>query len=133
MTEDEVNQTCKEWIRHQGFRYKGILNHGKGQVPVPDGTRSVLIDHQGIKDNPIDLIWIEAKGSGCNLSELLEGFIRVGYAVWHGAGRGLLAAPAREIVALRKQREFLASVSASLVGKGLLGLLDAQSGEALWF
>lgn len=126
MTEDEVNKICRNWIRRQGFHYKGILNRGKGQVPVPDGTRSVLIDHQGTKDNPIDLIWVEAKGSGCNLSELLEGFIRVAYAVWHGAGRGLLAAPAKEVAILRKQKDFLASISSGL------GLLDVESGDALW-
>lgn len=133
MTEDEVNLKVKEWLNNHSFKYKGILNKGLGQVPVPDGTRQVLIDHQGVKDNPVDLLWVEAKGGDCSLSELLEGFIRVGYAVWHGAGRGLLAAPAKEIRTLKKQREFLASVSASLVGKGMIGLLDAQSGKVMWF
>lgn len=100
---------------------------GFGQVPVPDGSRSVLIDHAGISDRyPPDLLWIEAKGSGLSLSELLEGFIRVAYAVWHGGGRGLLAAPSKEIETLSNQSEFLAAVSDALVGKGQLGLLDIE-------
>lgn len=133
MTEDEVNICCREWLEKHGYQYKGILNVGLGQVPVPDGSRSVLIDHQGFRDDIPDLIWIEAKGGGCSLSELLEGFIRVGYAVWHGAGRGLLVAPSKEIATLTNQRDFLASVSASLIGKGMIGLLDVQSGKATWF
>jgi len=126
MTEDEVNILCREWLISKGYKYKGILNKGLGQVPVPDGTRQVLIDHCGIRDNPIDLVWIEAKGSDLNLSELLEGFIRVNYAVFEGGGNGYLAIPHKEYERLLEHKEFLEAVVHSVNGKGQMGLLNIE-------
>ena len=65
MTEDEVNIKCKEWLIFHGYKYHGVLNVGMGQVPVPDGNRQVLLDHQGFNDKNKQLVWIEAKGSKC--------------------------------------------------------------------
>lgn len=103
---------------------------GYGQVPVPlpNGSRSILIDHQGVKDNPIDLLWIEAKGSGDNLSELLEGFVRLCAAIYYGRGNGYLAIPHREFNLLLEQKEFLKAVANSVNGKGTMGLLDIEKG-----
>lgn len=132
MTEDEVNLKVKEWLESHSYHYKGILKKGLGQVPVPDGIgRSVLIDHQGIKHNPIDLVWIEAKGSGCNLSELLEGFSRTIYAIYYGGGHGYLATPHDEYTRLVKQKDFLKAVAESVNGKGTMGLLDIEIGLEL--
>lgn len=128
MTEEEVNVRCREWLISKGYKYKGILNRGKGQVPVPDGTRNLLIDHQGIRDDIPDLIWVEAKGSDLNLSELLEGFIRVTYAVYQGGGRGYLATPHKEFELLLDRKEFLQAVAHSVNGKGYMGLLDIERG-----
>ena len=129
MTEDEVNLKVKEWLENHSYHYKGILKKGLGQVPVPDGIgRFVLIDHQGIKDKPIELVWIEAKGSGCNLSELLEGFIRTVYAVYYGGGNGYLAAPHVEYERLVARQVFLRAVAESVNGKGTMGLLDVERG-----
>lgn len=133
MTEDEVNERVERWLIERGYKYKGILNVGLGQVPVPDGTRQVLLDHQGVKDNPIDLVWIEAKGSGVNFSQLLEGFIRVGYGVFHGGGKGYLAIPHNEYEKLLEQKDFLKAVAESVNGKGTMGLLDAENGELIEF
>lgn len=123
MTEAQVNQSCKKWIEQQGFKYKGILN--KGQVPVPDGIGSVWIDHQGCKDNPPDILWVEAKGS-VEFSQLLQGFIRVAYAVWWGGGRGLIAAPRKEANLLRDQSKFLSIVGKAIAGEGSLGVFNAE-------
>lgn len=131
MTEDEVNIYCREWLISKGYKYKGILNQGLGQVPVPDGTRSVLIDHQGFRDDLPDLIWIEAKGSELNLSELLEGFIRVNYAVFEGGGRGYLATPNKEFNLLLEREEFLEAVAHSVNGKGQIGLLDVEKEQEI--
>lgn len=131
MTEDEVNIRCKEWLLAKGFTYKGILNKGRGQVPVPDGNRQVLLDHQGIKDKPIDLVWIEAKGSGVNFSELLEGFTRTVYAIFHGGGIGYLATPHKEFSKLLEQKEFLKAVAHSVNGKGTMGLLDMKENDEI--
>ncbi len=140
MTEDEVNLKCKAWIENNGFKYKGVLNlgcskiksrdTGFGQVSIPDGTRSVLIDHQGHNDRTKDLIWIEAKGSGVGMSQLLEGFIRVVYACYHGGGYGLLAVPEEEYHRVVKQEDFLRRVSISCERK--IGVLNADSGEVFW-
>jgi len=131
MTEDEVNKKCRLWLEGQGYKYKGILNTGLGQVPVPDGIRQVLIDHQGHKDRPVDLCWVEAKGSGVGFSMLFQGLIRVIYAVYHGGGKGLLAIPEEEYELLLKQRQFLEAVVRS--SERVMGLLNADSGEIIWF
>ncbi len=134
MTEDEVNLKVKEWLLSRSFRYKGILKKGLGQVPVPDGIgRSVLIDHQGLKTKPIDLLWIEAKGSGRNFSELLEGFIRAVYAIYYGGGNGYLAVPHKEYTILLGRKDFLKAIAESVNGKGTMGLLDVERGEELLF
>lgn len=139
MTEDEVNISCKHWIESQKFKYKGVLNtkpkteyepNGYGQVPVPDGNRQVLLDHQGIKDSPIDLIWIEAKGSDVGMSQLLEGFTRMAYAVYHGGGKGLLAVPSNEFNQMKEQVGFLKAIG--VASERQLGLLDAETMVVHW-
>lgn len=129
MTEDEVNLKVKEWLENHSYHYKGILNKGLGQVPVPNGTRNVLIDHQGFRDDIADLIWVEAKGSDLNLSALLQGFIRLNYAVYQGGGTGYLAIPHREFKLLLEQKDFLQAVAESVNGKGQIGLLDIERGH----
>jgi len=144
MKEDEVNLKCREWLEKQGYDYKGILNarpkencsdNGYGQVPAPDGSRDglgqVLIDHQGKKDRPADLIWIEAKGSGVNFSTLLEGYIRVVYACYWGGGKGLLAVPNKEYERAIEQKAFLAQVAQA--AERQMGVLNAEDIEVTWF
>jgi len=131
MTENEVNNICYQWIVSQGYKYKGILNKGLGQVEVPSGERLVLIDHQGIKDTPIDMVWIEAKGSDVGLSMLLEGFIRVLYACYYGGGKGLLATPNKEYNMLVAIHEFLANISKA--SEKIIGLLNANTYAIYWF
>jgi len=138
-TENEVNVKCREWLGKNGYKYKGILNakpekstdeNGFGQVPIPDGTRSVLIDHQGVRDRPVDLIWIEAKGSDVGMSQLLEGFIRMVYACYHGGGKGLLAIPTIESARMLEQSDFLRRVAVSCERQ--VGILDAEGGSVTW-
>jgi len=140
MTENQVNLAVEKWLKDNKYHYKGVCKsrqiakdeNSVGQIPVPDGTRQVLIDHQGVKDTPtIDLLWIEAKGGGDNLSELLQGFIRVTYAVWHGGGRGLLAVPQSEFDMLSEQLPFLISVAKST--ERTIGLFNASISEITWF
>jgi hypothetical protein len=135
MTEDEVNIRCREWLERQGYRYKGILNQGYGQVAIPDGSgqRAVLLDHQGFSDRTKELVWIEAKGSSVNFSELLEGFVRTVYAIYHGGGNGYLAVPHAEYQRLLEQRDFLRAVAESVNGKGVMGLLDVEDGKEVVF
>jgi hypothetical protein len=149
MTEDEVNLKVKEWLKSHSFRYKGVCktkgksinnnqakHRGFGQVAVPDGIgngRSVLLDHQGFSDQTKELFWIEAKGSGVNFSELLEGFVRTVYAIYHGGGNGYLAVPHAEYQRLLEQRDFLRAVAESVNGKGQMGLLDVENENEVVF
>jgi hypothetical protein len=141
MTEGQVNEAVRVWLEHQGYSYKGVLNskptgkadpNGYGQVPVPDGSipPAVLIDHQGVKDREHEIIWVEAKGENCGMSDLLQGFVRVAYACYHGAGSGLLAAPTGQARRMMGQRAFLERVAASCERR--LGVLDAEEKEVCW-
>lgn len=132
MTEQEVNEKVKEWLLANGFRYKGVLRDG--DVPAPDGYRRVRIDHQGYEDANSRLIWVEAKGSNTPLSELLEGFIRLAYAMWHGGGNGLLAVPSEEAQILLDEtvRSFLSEIASALSLKGNIGIWDVEKGEIVW-
>lgn len=141
MTEEEVNILVKVWLLSQGYSYKGILNArpknginsiGWGQVPIPDGSNppSVLIDHQGIKDRNHEIIWIEAKGGSCGMSDLLQGFIRMAYACYWGGGSGLLAIPTEQSQRMLEQSDFLRKVSKS--SERRLGILDAEKNEVYW-
>lgn len=143
MTEDEVNLVCQQWLVSNGYAYKGILNvkpkitkerngknSGWGQVAVPDGKGQVLIDHQGISDKDRSIIWIEAKGGGDAFSELLQGFIRLLYACYHGGGKGLLAVPEDEYNQLLEQRDFLAKVTKA--GERKVGLFNAENNIVKW-
>lgn len=133
MTEQEVNEKVREWLLANGFRYKGVLS--SGDVPAPDGYRRVRIDHQGYRDSfPPEVLWVEAKGSGTSLSELLEGFIRLAYAMWHGGGNGLLAVPSEEAEILLDEtvRPFLSEIASTLSLKGNIGIWDVESGEIVW-
>lgn len=132
MTEQEVNEKVKEWLLANGFRYKGVLRDG--DVPAPDGYRRVRIDHQGYDDANLRLIWVEAKGSNTPLSELLEGFIRLAYAMWHGGGDGLLALPAEEAEMLLDEtvRPFLEEVSKALTIRGKIGIMDVEGEKIVW-
>lgn len=141
MTEDEVNKVCKAYIERLGLKYKGVLNlkptvdakpNGYGQVPVPDGVDhiQVLIDHQGVGHTTPRLLWIEAKGTDDNFSELLQGFIRVTYACYHGGGEGLLAVPDHEYQELLEQEGFLKNVSRAAERR--LGLFNAETQAVLW-
>ena len=132
MTENEVNTKVKDWILASGYtHYKGILNEGKGQVPIPTvGGREVLIDHQGFNDFTKDLIWIEAKGENDNLSELLEGFIRLVAACYYGGGKGVLAIPSREYEKLMQHKTFLRQIARA--AERQLGVLNVETGEIGW-
>ena len=141
MTENQVNESVKRWLLAEGFAYKGILNakpkeganpSGYGQVPVPDGSilSSVLIDHQGVKDREHEIIWIEAKGGNCSMSDLLQGFVRVAYGCFWGGGSGLLAVPSEQAQRMIEQQVFLKKVSMSCERR--LGILDAEKGEVHW-
>jgi hypothetical protein len=75
---------------------------------------------------------VEAKGSDCGMSQLLEGFVRVAYACWCGGGKGLLAIPDKEFGILMADlpRGYLSSIANA--SEKEMGLLDAETGIVEW-
>ncbi len=96
MKEKQVNEAVKLWADTNHWTYKGIL--AKGQVPIPSTLRHVLIDHQ-LENSNSERLWIEAKGCDSDgdpdISQLLEGTIRVLLAAYYGGGRAVLACDTR--------------------------------------
>jgi hypothetical protein len=152
MKEEEVNKRVEEWLTENGYSYKGVMK--SGDVPVPDGKgRNILIDAQGSKlvnekgevVSPLDerfyeteelnykICWIEGKGSNANFSELLEGFIRVLYAVWHGGGLGLLAVPNEQYEKLMEEKEFLEKIAKVAIGRGRIGIMNISKSFSTLF
>lgn len=135
MREEEVHLLSKKWLEDNGYGYKGVCNEGTGlggHVPVPTVTENekVLIDNQGEKRENGEWIrlWIEDKGSNANLSTLLEGFIRVVYAVYYGGGDGLLSIPHDRMRVIEENQEFFYRFANAAVGKGRVGVLDIEKG-----
>lgn len=132
LTEDEVNIKVRDWLIAQGYIYKGILNKGKGQVPVPVEPQCEYIDHQGEKLNPPERLWVEAKGSHNSVSDFLQGFIRLTFAIWYGGGDGLLALPEDGLNKILAFREFLERVAIATMDRGKIGLFNADTNEVTW-
>jgi hypothetical protein len=128
MTEGKVNETVKSWLEAHDYHYKGICRNG--QVPVPiEGVR-ILIDHQGEKLTPAERLWVEAKGE-VKMSEVLEGFVRLCFAVFYGGGDGLLAVPQRQFRHLLEIQEFLGQMAMVFRSRGKIGLFNAEGGDII--
>jgi len=71
LNEDQVKRLTQDWLRKNGYVIKQ-------EVGVLGTNREVILDFYAYRDKNGDpeIIWVEAKGD-VNLSELLEGFIRV--------------------------------------------------------
>ncbi|MDE2439207.1 MAG: hypothetical protein KGN01_07510 [Patescibacteria group bacterium] len=113
--EDKVKFKISEELRELGYQVKA-------EVPVVDSGRNVILDffafsHTGQsrarkssnmniqeptysqaqgEPSPPDKIWVECKGD-VNLSELIEGFARLDFALFYSGGRGIFAAPQEQI------------------------------------
>ncbi len=147
MNEKEVNKKVKAWLEKQGYSYKGVLKDG--DVPIANGKRDVLLDAHGVrlinekgdvvefeegkgydgnsdtKDCYYESVWVEAKGD-VGMSDLIEAFGRVCYAVWHGNGLGIVAVPKKQFEMMMDEKEFFAKIAEVTVGKGKIGVMDAE-------
>jgi len=97
MNEDRVKELTKKWLEKQGFKVYPEVSVGE--------KREVVLDFYAYQDPP-EVWWIECKGDQ-NLSELLEGFIRVEFAVWDRGGLGILAVPHKSTKKLLRYKDFL--------------------------
>lgn len=147
MKEEETYPLVKRYILNKKLEYMGICNKNKkitskfngeqipvgAEVPVPTIFKEkVYIDHRG-HNNGYNL-WIECKGSNHGLSKILEGFIRVCYAVSNGAGDGLLCVPHDRIQMIQDNEQFFRdhAQKQSVSKNGRVGILDIQQGKE-WF
>lgn len=99
LDESFVKSEVKAWLESQGYTVKT-------EVPVPLQNRDVILDLQGEKN--LDRIWVEAKGDN-GISDYLEGFSRLLFAVYYGGGRGIIAVGDQE--RLLEYEEFLKHLS----------------------
>ena len=115
MNEDQVKRLTQDWLRKNGYVVKQ-------EVGVLGTNREVILDFYAYRDKNGDpeIIWVEAKGD-VNLSELLEGFIRLEFAVWRGGGLGILSIPHKATLKLLKYRQFLRQA------ENTLALLDVET------
>ncbi len=116
MEEPEVKIRFENYLKKQG--YIKVEKNGKPQMtrgfgntytpePNTDEQRNVRLDYYIYKDStPPEVTWVECKGD-LNLSGLLEGFVRVEYAIWLNGGQGLFVCPTEAINMMLEIREFL--------------------------
>lgn len=154
ITEDKIHLLSKKWIDMLGYtEYKGVCNKNKTyaivydktnemplgkDVPVPHEifTNMIQIDHQAEKivNNQRERRWIEDKGN-IGMSKILEGFIRVCFAVYYGGGDGLLSLPSERYEMVIQETEFFSSLVSSLKSNkeiGKIGLLDSKKNKITW-
>lgn len=154
MNEKEVNKKVKKWLEKQGYSYKGVLTHG--DVPVPGTGGKVKLDAHGVrlinekgdvvefeegkgydgnsdtKDCHYESVWVEAKGD-VGMSDLIEAFGRVCYAVWHGNGLGVVAVPKKQFEMMVDEKEFFAKMAELTVGKGKIEIMNAEIEKILYY
>ena len=152
MKEKEVNEKVKAWLEKQNYSYKGVLKGG--DVPIANGKRDVKLDAHGVrlindkkgivpfeegkgydgnsntKDYQFESIWIEAKGD-VGMSDLIEAFGRVCYAIWHSKGLGLVAVPKKQFEMMREEKDFFMQMAKVTVGNGVVGVMDTETNKII--
>lgn len=98
MQEPQVSQIVQQYFSKQGYKIHR-------EIAVGGTDREVIIDYWLFKE-PNENIWVECKGDQ-GISDLLEGFIRLEFAVFYGGGKGILAIPNEAYQKLTKYAEFL--------------------------
>ena len=102
--EDSIKAQIKASLEANGFKVKR-------EVAVVDSGRNVILDFYAFKDdNPPQIIWVECKGD-VNLSELIEGFARLEFALFYGGGKGIFVAPKRQIELMQEFGEYFNQVA----------------------
>jgi hypothetical protein len=135
MNEDEVKKRTEHWLISQGAKVKREVAVAENRELIMDffaycdGSRlpmSCQSLHAAFNpfihstSNPV-ILWVECKGDH-NLSQLLEGFIRLELAIYLSGGLGILAAPHQACQKLLKYRKFLKQA------ENVIGLLDIEKG-----
>lgn len=116
MDEQEASALTRRWLEERGFKVKT-------EVGVSGTEREVILDYYGYRENSEpEILWVEVKGDQ-KLSQLLEGFIRVEFAIHYGGGAGILACPTQATEKLLNHRDFLRQA------EGVISLLDVEKME----
>lgn len=114
MREDKVKEATYHWLEEQEWTVKS-------EVGVSGTEREVIIDFYAYRERSTpEILWVECKGNQ-NLSDLLEGFIRLEFAIFYGGGNGYLVAPHKATTKLLKHRIFLSQAAS------VIKLLDIEN------
>lgn len=135
MNEGEVKELAKKWLEKQGFKVREEVAIGENREVVLDFFSYSDASHQLILHQPLFphatsgqiaphpiILWVECKGDE-NLSQLLEGFIRVEFAIFDRGGLGILAIPHNATEKLLKYKNFLKN--------NAIALLNVESNQIL--
>ena len=117
MQEDLVKGLVEVWLKRKGYTWKS-------EVGVTGTDREVIMDYYAYREQEGEpkILWVECKGDQ-NLSELLEGFIRLEFAVYYGGGNGILALPHKAAERLLNYKDFL------IQAQNILAILDVEHGK----
>jgi len=101
LDEDEVKRRTRAWMESQGYKVRE-------EIGVNGTERQVILDFYGYREEKGEpqIVWVECKGDQ-NLSELLEGWIRLEFGLFYGGGKGIFAVPKHSAERLVKHEELL--------------------------
>jgi len=111
MREPQVSQFVQQYFSEKGYKIHR-------EVAVGGTDREVIIDYWLFKE-PNENVWVECKGNQ-GISDLLEGFIRLEFAIFYGGGKGFLAVPNEAFCKLEKYKDFLKQAD------GVIKLLNVE-------
>ncbi|MCL4518347.1 MAG: hypothetical protein M1587_04035 [Thaumarchaeota archaeon] len=105
-TEDKIKTEIRSKLEEQGFKVKP-------EVAAANSDRNVILDFYAFKEPKLDeapeILWVECKGD-VNLSELIEGFARLEFALFFSGGKGLFVAPEKQIELMQEFEDFFKQV-----------------------
>jgi hypothetical protein len=135
MDEKEVKRRTEQWLKNQGFKVKREVAVAEDRELIMDfyaycdGDASFLTTSFLAPSPPTGsfltrptILWVECKGDQ-NLSELLEGFIRLELAVYLGGGLGILAVPNKATQKLLNYKDFLRQA------ENVIAILNVESSK----
>jgi len=104
MEEIEVINKFRQQLESDGFKCKG--QPSEGDVVLLDGE--IRLDIQAFREStPPELLWIEAKGSGANLKDLICDFVSLLLVLDRYGGNACLIIPKEECGKIIKYKKFL--------------------------
>lgn len=132
--ETKVNEVVHDWLLSKKRSFSGITTRNR-DVPVPccdnegDGEGRVCLDF--LSPDKEYHLWIESKGDNVGGTELLSALMKVCFAVYYQSGKGLVAAPSKQINWLLHHKEFIEPL-VRMFELNTIGLFDVEKKVVMW-